>query len=100
MARENPETNPIAIKDCKPHDRAVLLVSLTLLLSARIPLLNKIFCLVSMGVSLDNSFPSVRQKPTLRGLGKGPLPATLTLTDSTHDPECTLQPHGESPINM
>ena len=52
--------------DCEPHGRAVLLGSLTLLLSTPVPLPNKVFCFVSTCVSLDNSFPSVRQEPTLR----------------------------------
>ena len=44
------------------HFRAVLLGSLTLLLSPRVPFPNKISCFVSTCVSSDNSFPSVRQK--------------------------------------
>ena len=61
--RHNPETNPITIKtqDCNSHGRAVLLGSLTLLLSTQVPLPNKISCFISMCVSLDNSFLSVRQ---------------------------------------
>ena len=46
-----------------PHGRAVLLGSLTLLLSTRVPLPNEISCSVSTCVSSDNSFPSVRQEP-------------------------------------
>ena len=46
-----------------PRLRAVLLGSLTLLLSTRVPFPNKISCFVSTCVSLDNSFPSVRQEP-------------------------------------
>ena len=42
----------------------VLLGSLTLLLSTRVPFPNKISCFVSRCVSLDNSFPSVRQEPS------------------------------------
>ena len=48
------------------HMATVLLVSLTLLLSARVPLPNKISCYVSTCVSLDNSFPSARQEPSFR----------------------------------
>ena len=40
--------------------------SLTLLLSAQAPLPNKVSCFASTCVSLDNSYPSVRQEPTLR----------------------------------
>ena len=44
----------------------VLLGSLTLLLSTRVPFSNKISCFVSTYVSSDNSFPSVRQEPSFR----------------------------------
>ena len=38
LAKDHPETNPITIKpDCEPGGRAVLLGSLTLLLSTRVP---------------------------------------------------------------
>ena len=37
---------------------------LTLLLSTQVPFPNKISCFVSACVSLDNSFPSVRQEPS------------------------------------
>ena len=47
-----------------PRGRAVLLASLTLLLSTRVPFPNKISCSVSACVSSDNSFPSVRQEPS------------------------------------
>ena len=57
-------------QDCKPGGRAVLLGSLTLLLSTRVPFPNKISCFVSTCVSSDNSFPSVRQEPSF-GLWKG-----------------------------
>jgi len=50
--------------DCKPCGRAVLLGSLTLLLSTRVPFPSKISCFVSTRVSSDNSFPSVRQEPS------------------------------------
>ena len=49
---------------CKPRSRAVLLGSLTLLLSTQVPFPNKISCFVSTCVSWDNSFPSVRQEPS------------------------------------
>ena len=50
--------------ETEPHGR-VLLGSLTLLLSAWMPFHNKVFCFVSVFISLDNSFPSVTQEPTL-----------------------------------
>ena len=50
--------------DYKPHGRAVLLGSLTLLLSIQAPFPNKISCFVSMCVSWDSSFLSVRQEPS------------------------------------
>ena len=66
LAKDNLETNPITIKpNCEPRGRAVLLGSLTLLLSTRVPFPNKISCFVSTCVSSDNSFPSVRQEPGL-----------------------------------
>ena len=49
-------------RDCKPHCRAVLLGSLTLLLFTQAPFPSKISCFVSTCVSLDNSFLSVRQE--------------------------------------
>jgi len=44
--------------------RAILLGSLTILLSAWTPFPNKISCFISTCVSSDNSFPSVRQEPS------------------------------------
>ena len=64
LATDNPETNPIhKTQDCKPCDRAVLLGSLTLLLSTWVPFPNKISGFVRRCVSSDNSFPSIRQQP-------------------------------------
>ena len=85
-------------RDCKPYGRAVLLGSLTLLLSARVPFPNKISCFVSTCVSSDNSFPSVRQEPGFRpwkgssflqqthssGLGVCPHPGARTQGHSTY----------------
>ena len=101
LAKDNPEANPITIepRDCKPRDRAVLLGSLTPLLSTRVPFPNKISCFVSTCVSSDNSFPSVRQEPSP---GRGPpschkwrlwwglfFTATGILTTlGTHGPAC------------
>ena len=61
---------------CEPHGRAVLLSSLMLLLSALASLPNKVSCFVSTCISSDNSFPSVRQEPTLRPW-KGPATKLL-----------------------
>ena len=44
--------------------RAALLGSLTLLLSTQVPFPSEISCFVSTCVSLDNSFPSLRQEPS------------------------------------
>ena len=55
---------------CTFFFRAVLLGSLTLLLSTRVPFPNKVSCFVSTCVSSDNSFPSVRQEPSF-GAWKG-----------------------------
>ena len=72
LARNNRETNPIIIK--QQCNKAVLLVSLILLLSTWVPLPNKASCFVSTCVSLDNSFLSLRQETTL-GPWKGfPFP--------------------------
>ena len=53
-------------RDYEPRSRAVLLGSLTLLLSTWVPFPSEISCFVSTCVSLDNSFPSVRQESILR----------------------------------
>ena len=77
LAKDNPETNPITIKpktvSHKPRGRAVLLGSLTLLLSTQVPFPNKISCFVSTCVSSDNSFPSVRQEPGFRPWNGSPF---------------------------
>ena len=66
LAKDNRETNPITIKlkTASPCGRAAPLGSLTLLLSTRVPLPNKISCFVSTCVSSDNLFLSVRQEPS------------------------------------
>ena len=68
IGQRQPQNKPHYHKtrDCEPCGRAVLLGSITLLLYALAPFLNKVSCFVSMRVSSDNSFPSVRQEPTLR----------------------------------
>ena len=72
MAKDNLEINPIKIK---PETASHVAEQFSrVLLPYHSPprhLSNKIFCLVSSCVSLDNSFPSVRQEPTLRPW-KGP----------------------------
>ena len=67
LVKDNLETNPIIVKpNLKPCGRAVLLGSLTFLLSTRAPLPNRLSCFVGICVSLDSSFPSVRREPTFR----------------------------------
>ena len=65
--------------DWKPWGRAVLLGSPTLLLSPWAPLPNKVTRFVSLCVSLDNSFPSVRQEPTLGTWNSSPFRWIATL---------------------
>ena len=65
MAKDNLEINPIKIK---PETASHVAEQFSrVLLPYHSPprhLSNKIFCLVSSCVSLDNSFPSVRQEPS------------------------------------
>ena len=63
LAKDSLDSHHHKIWDCEPCGRTVLLGSLTLLLSARVPLPSKGSCFVSSCVSSHNSFPSVRQKP-------------------------------------
>ena len=49
-------------QNCQPHGRAVLLGSLTSLLSAQAPCPNKFSCFVSTCVSSGNSLLSIRQE--------------------------------------
>ena len=70
LAKENPEANPITVKpkwlwtvSCDyvvDHSWVPLPYC-----SAQVPLPNNVSCFVSTCVSLDNSFPSVRQESTL-----------------------------------
>ena len=71
--------------------RAVLLGSLTLLLSTQVPFPNKISCFVSACVSSDNSFPSVRQEPSF-GLGMGPPSCNIPRkgTAGSHGNPCLI----------
>ena len=66
LAKDNLETNSIPYLRPWASGRAVLLDSLILLLSTWVPLPNKVSWFVNMNVSMDDSFPSVRQEPTLR----------------------------------
>ena len=50
---------------CAPRGRAVLLGSLTLLLSTQASLPNQVSCFFSTCISSDNPFPTVRQEPAL-----------------------------------
>ena len=85
----------------EPRGRAVLLGSLTLLLSSPVPIPDKIACFVSTCVSSDNSFPSVRQEPSFGPWKGSPLlqqMATLVglffaetdilTTQGTQGPDC------------
>ena len=66
LARDNLETDPTSINPETAGHKAELSYSLTLLLSAPVPFSTKSFIyFVSTCVSLDSSFPSVRQEPTL-----------------------------------
>ena len=67
LARENlkDELHHHKLWDYKPRGREVLLGSFTILPSAWAPHPNKFPYFVSMYVSLDNSFLSVRQEPNL-----------------------------------
>ena len=61
-------------QDLEPRGRAVLLGSLTPLLSAWALLPNKVSCFVSSCVSSEISFLSVRQEPTLGPWKGSPFP--------------------------
>ena len=65
--------------DCKPHGRAGLLGSLTLLLSAWTLLPNKTFCFVSTCVFSDNSFLRV-DKSRFSGSERGPCSSNNSMT--------------------
>ena len=74
---ENLETNPVTFKPEIPYGRAslnpyhplILLGSLTLLLSAQVPLPNKVSCFISS----DNSFLSIKKETTLWSWKGSPL---------------------------
>ena len=66
----------------RKHGRAVLLGSLTLLLSARVPFPNKVSCFVSTRVSSDNSF-RVLDKSPVSGPGRGPPSCNMLRSHKT-----------------
>ena len=68
---------------------AVLLGSLTLLLSTRVPFPNKISCFVSTCVSSDNSF--LRTRAQFWALEGVPLPATTPLWIAGGSHLCSVQ---------
>ena len=68
--------------DCEPCVRAVLLGPLTLLLSAWVPLPNKVSCFVSTCISSDNSFLNVKQGLPLRPWNGSPLLETSPIHNS------------------
>ena len=77
--QKQPETNPVTIKPetASLCGTGVLLGFLTLLLSTQVPLPNKVSCFVSS----DNSFPIVRQEPTLRPWKESPFLQQTGLTE-------------------
>ena len=68
-------------------ERAVLLGSLTLLLSTRVPFPNKISCFVSTCVSSDKSFLSVGQEPSYGPWKGSPFLQQLRCLDSVVAPQ-------------
>ena len=79
LAKDNPETNPITIKprDCEPCDRAVLLGSLTLLLSTQAPFPNKTSCFVSTCL-LGQFISKCQTRARFQALEEVLLPATTS----------------------
>ena len=73
------KSNHHKIEDFKPGGRAVLLVSLSLLLTTLPPLINKGSCFIAMYVSLDNLFLSVRQEPPFEPWKRSPSCNTTVL---------------------
>ena len=75
LAKNNLETNPITIK---PETASYVAEQFSWVplpyCSPRVPFPSKISCFVSTYVSLDNSFPSVRQEPSF-----GPCKCSLFL---------------------
>ena len=77
-------------QDGKPCDLAVLLGSLSLLLSARAPLPNKVSCFVA-GVSLWTIHFWVLDKSPLLGTGRGPSPCNTGVFLEKPQSPCTRQ---------
>ena len=78
LAKDNQEANPTTIK---PETASQVAKHFSWVPLAYCPppsnlFPNKISCFVSSYVSLDNSFPSVRQEPTLGPWKAFPIPAT------------------------
>ena len=78
LARDNLETYPITIKrETVSHEAEQSSgASFTFLPTSWALFPDKVCCFVSMCVSLDNSFWSVRREPTLQALGEVPPPVT------------------------
>ena len=75
LAKDNPETNPITIKPETGSHAAEQFSWVPLPADLhRVPFPNKISCFVSMCVSSDNSFPSVRQEPSFGPWKGSPFP--------------------------
>ena len=78
-----------------PCGRAVLLGSLPLRFSTRAPLPSKASCFVCTCVSLDNSFPSFRQKLTLRSWKQSPFlqqHKVIFIDSKNHNVNISLEP--------
>ena len=108
LTKDNPETNPITIQPeaAESHGRAVLLGSLKVLLSTQVPFLNKVSWFVSICVSSDNSFSSVRQQPSFRPWKGSPFlqqvhastpkPGWAPLLTTAPSHPCHLSPHSST----
>ena len=79
LAKDHPETNPITIKQETAHQQlqscSSVLPYRTILHLVPFPIK---FLALSAHVSLDNSFPSVRQEPSLGPWKGSPFPATAS----------------------
>ena len=79
LAKDNPVTNPITIKPENASHVAEQFSWVPLPTALhQVPFPNKISCFVSTCVSLDNSFLSVTQEPSL-GPGRGPPSCNRTI---------------------
>ena len=89
LAKDNPETNPVTIKPKTESHLAEQFSWVPLPCSyphphARISPTDKVSCFVSMCVSLDNTFVSVRQESTLKPW-RVPLPTELETASCMDD---------------